>query len=84
MHLLTNDSSEWVPSEWVQTTDTNITIIHTTPDQCYQSPLSIIFISPVKVISSESGEKYALIKNRLQAKSLNKCHFRCEKTWKKG
>ncbi len=37
------------------------------------SPLSIIFISPVKVISSELGEKYAQIKHRLQAKTvLNK------------
>ncbi len=30
-HLLT---SEWVPSEWVQIADTNITIIHTSSVQC--------------------------------------------------
>ncbi len=35
------------------------------------SPLSIILLSPVKVISPESGEKYAQIEHRLQAKTVH-------------
>ncbi len=45
--------SEWVPSEWVQTADKNITIIHTTPvhqltsgeDQSWNKSINKMFLT---------------------------------------
>ncbi len=61
----------------VQTADKNITIIHTTPvHHCFwlkfESSVHNIAYSSEKVISSESGEKYAQIKHCFQAKNCFK------------
>ncbi len=67
--------SEWVPSEWES--DKNITIIHSTPvhqlslweDKSWKSIIHNNASSSEKVVRSESGEKSAQIKHRLQAKT---------------
>ncbi len=44
-----------------------------------KSPLSVVLLSPVKVIFSESGEKYVEIKHHLQAETVqNNCVDYCD------
>ncbi len=77
-HMLSSGFS--TVNEWVQTDDTNKSIIYSrcflTSNHCfwlrYVSTIHNIAFSNMKVISSESGEKYAQLKHKLTSENSPK------------